>query len=171
MGLVYVARGDIKKARQWFERAIELNPSDAPSHAQIGRALVSLGHPQAGLDHILYAMQISPRDPILGYWLAFAGYAHLELGRYNEAVDYLGRAHATNPTQPRTALTDVAALAMADRMSEARLKLEQLQKTHPHLTRDKIAKMYAGLGGRLQSREGIRRVLASEDAEHSGIAK
>ena len=171
MGLVHVARGDMKKARQWFERAIELNPSDAPSHAQIGRALVSLGHPQAGLDHILYAMQLSPRDPILGYWLAFAGYAHLELGRYNEAVDYLGRAHATNPTQPRTALTYVAALAMADRMSEARLKLEQLQKTHPHLTRDKIAEMYAGLGGRLQSREGIRRVLASEDAEHSGAAK
>lgn len=171
MGLVHIARGHMDKAAQTFERAIELNPSDAPSHAQYGRALVSLGRAQAGLEHVRYAMQLSPRDPVLGYWLAFAGYAYLELGRYDEAIDHLGRAHATNPTQPRTALTLVAALAMAGRMNEARLKLEQLQQTHPHLTRDRIAKMYAGADGRLQSREGIRRVLAPENAEHSGAIK
>ena len=90
MGLVHVARGHMDKAAQTFERAIELNPSDAPSHAQYGRALVSLGRAQAGLEHIRYAMQLSPRDPILGYWLAFAGYAYLELGRYDEAIDHLG---------------------------------------------------------------------------------
>ena len=119
MGLVHVARGHMDKALQSFERAVELNPSNAPSHAQIGRALVSLGQPQAGLEHVRYAMQLSPRDPILGYWLAFAGYALLELSRYDEAIDYLARAHATNPTQPRTALTYIAALAMAGRVSEA----------------------------------------------------
>lgn len=169
MGLVHVARGHMDKAAQTFERAIELNPSDARSHAQIGRALVSLGRPQAGLEHILYAIQLSPRDPVLGYWLAFAGYAYLELGRYDEAVDHLARAHATNPTQPRTALTLVAALAMAGRMNEAQLKLEQLQQAHPHLTRDKIAKMYGGQDGRLQTREGIRRALAVESAEHAKV--
>ncbi|MBX9778590.1 MAG: tetratricopeptide repeat protein [Xanthobacteraceae bacterium] len=171
MGLVHVARGDMDKAAQTFERAIELNPSDAPSHAQLGRALVSLGRAQAGLEHIRYAMQLSPRDPVLGYWLAFAGYAYLELGRYDDAIDHLARAHATNPTQPRTALTLVAALAMAGRMNEARLKLEQVQRTHPHLTRDRIAKMYAGLGGRLHTREGIQRVFATGNAQQPGAAR
>jgi TolB-like protein/DNA-binding SARP family transcriptional activator/cytochrome c-type biogenesis protein CcmH/NrfG len=171
MGLVHVARGHMDKAMRSFERSVELNPSNASSHAQIGRALVSLGQPQAGLEHALYAIQLSPRDPILGYWLAFAGYAYLELGRYDEAIEHLGRAHATNPTQPRTALTLVAALAMAGRTGEARLKLEQLQQTHPHLTRDRIAKMYGGVDGRLQSREGIRRALAVETTEHSDATK
>jgi TolB-like protein/DNA-binding SARP family transcriptional activator/cytochrome c-type biogenesis protein CcmH/NrfG len=167
MGLVHVARGHMDKAAATFERAIELNPSDAPSHAQYGRALVSLGRAQEGLEHIRYAMQLGPRDPVLGYWLAFAGYAYLELGRYDEAIDHLARAHATNPTQPRTALTLVSALAMAGRMNEARLKLEQVQQTHPHLTREKIAKMYGGVDGRLQTREGIQRVLAAETTHHS----
>ena len=160
MGLVHVARRQMKKAMQSFERAIERNPSDAPSHAQLGRALVSLGHPQAGLEHIHYAMQLSPRDPVLGYWLAFAGYAALELGRHDEAINYLGRAHATNPSQPRTALTYIAALAMGGRMSEARLKLEQLQNTHPHLSHERLLRMYDDEGGRIQTTEGVRRVLA-----------
>jgi tetratricopeptide (TPR) repeat protein len=171
MGLVWVARNDFRRAVQFFERAIELNPSAAPSYAQLGRALARLGQPQAGLDHIRYAMQLSPRDPILGYWLAFAGYAALELERYEEAVDYLGRAHATNPTQPRTALAYIAALAMAGRMSEARLKLEQLRQTHPHLTLERIAKMNSIVEGRIQSSEGIRRVLAVENREHSAASK
>jgi TolB-like protein/DNA-binding SARP family transcriptional activator/Tfp pilus assembly protein PilF len=171
MGLVHVARGHMDKALQSFERAVELNPSNAPSHAQIGRALVSLGQPQAGLQHVLYAMQLSPRDPILGYWLAFAGYALLELTRYDEAIDYLARAHATNPTQPRTALTYIAALAMAGRVSEAHLKLEELQKTHPHLSRERVRKMYSRDDGRIQTKEGIRRVLAAERADQSGAIK
>ncbi len=172
MGLIHVARGNMKKALEWFERAIELNPSHGPSHAQIGRALVSLGHPQAGLEHVLYAMQLSPRDPVMGYWLAFAGYASLELARYDEAIDYLGRAYATNPTQPRTALTYIAALALGDRMSEARLKLEQLQKTHPHLTHKRILSLYSKQpAGRLRTIEGIRRVLALDDAEHPAAIK
>jgi TolB-like protein/DNA-binding SARP family transcriptional activator/Tfp pilus assembly protein PilF len=171
IGLVHVARGHMDKALQSFERAVELNPSNAPSYAQIGRALVSLGQAQAGLQHVLYAMQLSPRDPALGYWLAFAGYALLELTRYDEAIDYLARAHATNPTQPRTALTYIAALAMAGRMSEARLKLEEVQKTHPHLSRERVLKMYSRDGGRTHTKEGIRRVLASENAEHPGPIK
>lgn len=171
MGLVHVARRQMKKAKVAFQRAIELNPSDAPSYAQFGRALVSLGNRQAGLDHIRYAMRLSPRDPILGYWLAFAGYAYLELGRYDEAADSLGRAHATNPTQPRTMLTYISALAMAGRMSDARLKLEQLQKTHPHLTRETILQMYRHVGGRKQTTEGIRRALAADGADRTGAIK
>ena len=97
------------------------------------------------------------------FWVigsAFAGYAALELGRHDEAINYLGRAHATNPSQPRTALTYIAALAMGGRMSEARLKLEQLQNTHPHLSHERLLRMYDDEGGRIQTTEGSRRVLA-----------
>ena len=120
---------------------------------------------------MLYAMQLSPQDPLLGYWLAFAGYALLELARYEDAIDYLARAHATNPTQPRTALTYIAALAMADRVSEARLKLKELQETHPHLSRERVLKMYSRDDGRIQTRAGIRIVLAAESADQSGVIK
>jgi TolB-like protein/Flp pilus assembly protein TadD len=171
IGLIHVARRQMKKAKHAFQRAIEINPSDAPSYAQLGRALASLGDPKAGLAHIRYAMKLSPRDPILGYWLAFAGYAYLELERYEEAVDYLRRAHATNPTQPRTMLTYIAALAMAGRMNEARLKLEHLRQVHPHMTRETILRMYKDVGGRIRTTEGIRRVLAGENSEHSAATK
>jgi tetratricopeptide (TPR) repeat protein len=116
-------------------------------------------------------MQLSPQDPGLGYWLAFAGYALLELNRYEEAIDYLARAHATNPTQPRTALTYIAALAMAGRLSEARLKFEELQKTHPHLSHERVLKMYSRDDGRIRTKEGIRLVLAPANADHPDATK
>jgi tetratricopeptide (TPR) repeat protein len=127
--------------------------------------LVRLGHAQAGLEHVLYAMQLSPQDPILGYWLAFAGYGALELARYDEAIDYLSRAHESNPSQPRTALTYIAALAMAGRMSEARSKIDRLQKEHPHLTRDRLLRVYSRKEvGMVKTSEGMLRVLGPNES-------
>jgi len=161
MGLVHVARNQIKAAARAFERSIELNPSHAPSYAQLGYALVRLGRPNEGLEHILYAMRLSPRDPALPYWLSIAGRAELELGNYDKAIANIERSRALNPGQPITTLLLVAAYALSDKMSAAHWQLEQLAQARPHLSREKLIERYGEASGPRQSQflEGLRRAL------------
>lgn len=164
MGLLEFARRRSRDAARWFERAIEQSPSIAPAYAQLGRMLVVQGRAAEGLEHISYAMRLSPRDPSMAYWLGFAGSAQVELGDDATAIAYLNRAVALHPTQPRTLLVLVAAHAMAGDMSEARRTLTRLQKGLPHLTTDKLVERFFGASpsGTPRLREGLRRVLAAD---------
>jgi tetratricopeptide (TPR) repeat protein len=163
LGLVYVARKQARNAAGMFERVVELNPSHAPSYAQLGRTLVLLGRPDEGLEHILYAMRLSPRDPTLPYWLYFAGQAELERRDYGKAIVYAERAHALNPGHPHTMLLLAAAHALSDNMSAAHRQLDRLSQAKPHLSREKLIELYGEASGLRQSRfvEGVRRALAA----------
>jgi len=158
MGLVQVTRGQPDKAARSFERAIEINSSCAPCYGQLGRALVRMERPAEGLEHILYAMRLSPRDPMMPNWLAMAGGAELELGHYGKAIEYLDRALTFDPGQPRIVLVLVGAHALAGHLSEARAKLAQLQKAQPHLTGEELVARFFGKEGGpgLRLKEGLR---------------
>ena len=162
LGLVHVARGQPEKAARSFERAIEINSSCAPCYGQLGRALVRMGRPAEGLDHLHYAMRLSPRDPSMPNWLGMAGGAELELGHYDKAIEYLDRALAFDAGQPRILLVLVGAHALAGNMSEARAKLAQLQKTQPHLTGEQLVTRFFGGedGPGVRLKEALQLVLA-----------
>lgn len=164
MGLIEIARNRPDEAMRYLTQAVALNPSHAPSHAQIGRLLVRAGKAKEGLDHIRYAMRLSPRDPAMPYWIAFAGYAELELENYDRAVSELTRAHALNPGQARTTLTLVAAHAMAGDLTKARRLLAELQHKRPHLSAEVLVKRYRDNPALNMSRsaKGILRALESD---------
>jgi adenylate cyclase len=107
----------------------------------------------------------------MSYWLGFAGTAQLELGDDAKAVDFLDRAIALHPTQPRTLLVLAAAQAMAGNMTAARRTLVRVQKKLPHLTGDGLIDRFFGASpsGWPRLREGLRRALApgAEDAWRS----
>jgi TolB-like protein/Tfp pilus assembly protein PilF len=173
LGLLNMVRGQANAAVPSYARAIEIDPSFATAYAQLGRALLRLNRTQEGLDHILYAMRLSPRDPLLSYWLGYAGGGELDLGRYDKAIDYLDRALVLNPGQPRTTLVLVAAHALAGNMAEARRLLEQLQQKQPHLSREKIVERFYGTVDATresQLRKGFRLVLASYAAGAESVA-
>jgi len=163
MGLVHITRGDANEAVRSFERAIELNSSCAPCYGQLGRALVRSGRFVEGLEHIHYAMRLSPRDPLLPNWLGMAGAAEVGLGHYVKAIEYLDRALAFDPNQPRIALGLIAAHALAGNTSEARARLVRLQKAFPHLTAEQLIGRFFGKGDAPEQahlREGLRLALA-----------
>ena len=122
-----------------------------------------MGRPAEGLDHLHYAMRLSPRDPSMPSWLGMAGGAELELEHYDKAIEYLDRALAFDPGQPRILLVLVGAHALAGNMSEARAKLAQLQKTQPHLTGEQLVTRFFGAGGGpgwLRLKEALQLALA-----------
>jgi TolB-like protein len=165
MGLVNYARRRADIAAQWFQREIDLNPSDAHSYAQLGRTLAMRRRAAEGIKYILYAMRLSP--PAMAYWLGMAGAAELELGHDPKAIAYLDRALSLHPSQPRNLLVSAAAHALSGNPDAARSRLEEVRKALPHLSSEKLVERYfggpdAGQSGRL--REGLRLAVAPAGA-------
>src|SRR5258707_1333909 len=90
------------------------------------------------LEYINYAIRLSPRDPILTYWLNFAGRAELELHHDGSAIGYFRRGIALTPRHPGTLAALAAAHALSGNVSEARTYLSELQKAAPQLSPEKL---------------------------------
>jgi tetratricopeptide (TPR) repeat protein len=97
LGRLYKVRTEYPLAQQSFLRALELNPSLSLAYAQLGHTLARQGRAREGMEHVLYAIKLSPKDPSIGFAYFFAGEAALELGDYDLAQHWLLRAHASLP--------------------------------------------------------------------------
>jgi TolB-like protein/DNA-binding SARP family transcriptional activator/Tfp pilus assembly protein PilF len=166
LGMVSMARGQIEAALAWFEREIARNPSQAAAYAGLGRILAATGRAEEGLDKILYAMRLSPRDPLLASWLEFAGSAELELGHYERAIAYLDDAVKLNAPLSRPKLVLIAAHALSGHPDIAQQLLSKLQGEAPRLSRDQLVGRFFGPSDKPtwpHLREGLRRALALSD--------
>lgn len=121
-------------AREAFRTVIALNPNFAPGHAQLAIAELELGHPEAVLPSVEKAMRLSPRDPSLGPWLAFAGMAELHNGNPAEAIEWLERAIDTGTPVALHRAYLASALALSGRTSEAAHAVSALLRDKSSLT-------------------------------------
>jgi TolB-like protein/DNA-binding SARP family transcriptional activator/Tfp pilus assembly protein PilF len=144
MGVLNIARGRAEIAAQWLQREIEINPSDAPSYAQLGRTMTMRGHPAEGIKYILYAMRLSPRDQAMAFWLGMAGLAELEQGHDDKAIAYLERQLALKPGHARAFIVLAAVHALSGNPDAARSRLDELRKALPHLSGEKLIERYFG---------------------------
>ena len=117
--LVAKARSRYDEARDLISKSIEFNPSLALSFAQLGDILTKLGRPTEGLDHILYAICVSPKDTSIGFFYIFAGTAELELHHESAAADWFRRAIAVQPGNPTPYKYLAAAYALMGNRTEA----------------------------------------------------
>ncbi len=79
------------------ERALVLNPNLASAHALIGLAKLFDGHPEETESHEREALRVSPHDSEAGVWVAYIARAKLDLGDYEEALDWYRRAKDLDP--------------------------------------------------------------------------
>jgi Flp pilus assembly protein TadD len=99
LGLARKARGDLDGALECFAAAIEINPSNAAAYANAGHMLVRMGRLDEGLDHIRYAIRLSPQDPALASWQVFGGEAEIARGNDDAAIESLTRALTLSPSR------------------------------------------------------------------------
>jgi tetratricopeptide (TPR) repeat protein len=145
----------LQEAVALFEKAVELNPSAAGSHAHIGHALARLGNSEKGIEHVRYAMRLSPRDPALPIWYEFLGNAQLDTTHYKDAIDSFARSASLAPSYPRAWAGLAAAHALAGDAEKASSNLDKLRALAPGVTaeglikrfgRRKDSRLHAGLG-------------------------
>jgi TolB-like protein len=102
------------------EHALELDRNLAHAHATIGFGKIYVGRAKEPEAHIIEALRLSPRDTIAYTWMNIAGLAKLHLGGYEQAVAWLRRAVEANRNYPAANFHLAAALALLDRVDEAR---------------------------------------------------
>jgi len=112
MGMLHKSRGESPAALQSLNRAIELNPSYTPAYAQTGSVLTMMGRTNAAMDPIMYAMRLSPLDPVMGIWTLLAGRAEIENGRDAAALEWFRRSEALVPNNPNVHMRLAATYAL-----------------------------------------------------------
>ena len=128
------ARSRYAEALAAFDRVLALNPSFARAYAYRGLIQIFLGRAEQTEADIAAAIRLSPRDPLLGAWLARDGLAKLHLGQDQEAIAPLRRAAAVNPLFDFPHLYLACAFARLDRDAEAQASLAEFLRLRPGYT-------------------------------------
>jgi TolB-like protein len=139
-GTVLFAMCMPERALREFQLATGVDGTLAIAHAYIGLLKVFLGRAGESRGHILEAMRLSPRDPLLFNWHFIIGVADLYLGRVVHALDSLRRSVEINPNWGLSRLVLAAALGLAGLLAEATEVCAVARRLAPNFT---IAKFRA----------------------------
>jgi tetratricopeptide (TPR) repeat protein len=167
LGVLHKLRGQRPDALAAFAKALEGNPSFPLAYAQSGDVLADMGKLDEAMDHILYAIRLSPKDPSLALFNLYAGKVELERGNDKAAMEWLNRAVAL---APRSAFNNVvlsAAYALQEDKTASAKYAGIAKGIAPWLTYDRMVKRVsaeteAGSGSR-RLIEGLRKASDTTD--------
>ncbi len=153
LGVLHKLRRDLQEAEASFRKTLELNPSHAPAYAHLGHTLMQLGRADEALEPIRYAIRLSPKDPLLGYWYVMAADVEMELGHHRVALDWLTKAVKVSPGNPRMHVFLAGECAVLGDIDCASRHAAEARRLSPQLTPDKLQNYFAG---RAQSKVGAQ---------------
>jgi TolB-like protein len=120
LGAVHIATNRAAEGIVQCEQALALDQNLADAHAIIGWAKFHLGRGAETVAHVHEALRLSPRDDGAFRWMMLIGIAKSQIGAYEEAVMWLRRSIDSNRSMPYTHFALAAALALLERLDEAR---------------------------------------------------
>jgi TolB-like protein/Flp pilus assembly protein TadD len=124
--LLAIQRRKYEKAMAEAERALALNPSGYEANHAMGTVLLWAGRPKEAINYFKRALELDPLHP--GSPLYLMGFAHFNMGQYNEAVDLAKRALTHYPKNANINLVLAPAYAHLGRDQEARDALKDYLK-------------------------------------------
>ena len=95
------------QAREYFDKALLLEPDDVTSNFWYGLTLIRSGYTQAGVARIEHALAVDPLVPNVMRW---RGVIHLRAGETDRAEPYLKRAYASGLAIAARELSEIAVL-------------------------------------------------------------
>ena len=93
--------------------------------------LIYLGQPEAAVPYFKKLLQVDPRSPHIFYRYFWAGYCHLLLHRFDEAIEFLQKGRAADPRNYFFHLNLAAALALQGDLEEAHACLAEALRLEP----------------------------------------
>ena len=102
LGVAKLYMRQFDESAEFFATAESLSPHYANLIASFGDALIQASRPQEGLKKVEHAIELNPIAPDEYFWTA-AG-ACYSLGRYEDALNYIGRMHDRAPADRLSAV-------------------------------------------------------------------
>ena len=145
LGRTLTLQGDFETAIAELEKAIDLNPNLALAYYGLGFALAWSGRAREALPHFHKAIRQSPHDPALWTFETMAGFAHIQLGEYAEAVEWLKKAarHPNSIFWPNLNLA--VAFVEQEEWDKARAAMDAELELQPDLSVTAVAAMLGSL--------------------------
>lgn len=143
LGIAHKLRGQRPEALAAFAKALEHNPSLTLAYAQTGDVLAQMGKLDEAMDHIRYAIKLSPKDPSLSNFSLFAGKIELERGNDEAATEWFKRAVALAPRSALNHAVLAAAFALQEDKAASAKYAALATGIAPWLTYDRMAKRIA----------------------------
>ena len=159
LAVAYDRKGLRERARESYERAVNVNESDAQAMNNLGYSLYLNGNYRAAVERLKRAARLAPND---GRILNNLALAQVHLGKYDDA--YRNFARAGGELSGHTNLA--ALLIRIGRDDKAAEHLEAARRIEP--TSANVLRQLADLyqrSGRADRAEEARRALATEDAK------
>jgi len=117
-----------------LDRALTLNPNAAHAWLARGHIDASRNQPEAAIEAIERARRLSPFDPYTFICAAIIATAHLAARRFEQAIEWAGRALHEQPRLASAMRLKVVALAHLGRLDEARAELGRVLAIGPEQT-------------------------------------
>ena len=135
---VGVLQTDVARGRELAYRSLELNPNSAIALATAGRIETLSENTSKGLELLLRAEQLNPRDPRGWFIKVGIAFAYMLMGRFDEAIAACKTALDLNPRNTHALRTLAVCLVMEGRQSEAAQVARGVLTFEPQLTLTKL---------------------------------
>jgi len=126
--------GQADRALDLIAEALRLNPSLADAWGVLGAAENRLGREADSLPHLRRAIRLSPRDPLLSFWLTAIAAAELAAGAEAPALEDLKKATTLNARFPAPYLWIAAISARQGDLAAAQTALGEYDKRDAGMT-------------------------------------
>jgi TolB-like protein len=125
IGLVKLATETPERARDYFQRALELNPSFPAAHCGMGSSYTLAGEPGIAIAHFQRAMRLSPCDPLTFHFLGETALAYHLIGEWAAAADHAERALNLRARYRLAKVVQIATLARSGEVAKARAEKQK----------------------------------------------
>jgi TolB-like protein/tetratricopeptide (TPR) repeat protein len=129
-GLAFAFLGQLDEGARLMERALALNPNLARTQNLSGWIKVWLQEPDVAIQHFERAMRLDPLDPAAHAVEAGIAYAHIRVGRYEDAVRWAERSLQSHPSA-NAARAIAIGKALTGHFDEARNAVRRLLEINP----------------------------------------
>jgi TolB-like protein/DNA-binding SARP family transcriptional activator len=135
---------DFDLAFRRFETALRINANAAPAWMWSAAAQAWMGNGPRAIEEINKAIALSPYDPLMYAYNAYASIAYLVDAQYERAIECALRSLRENRTYTAAYRQLVIALVLAGRVDEARASARRLLELEPGLTVAGFRRRYPG---------------------------
>ena len=130
-GYVHANQKNIGKAKEYLTHALVLSPNYADAYAMLASVYISIGNPEAALEHMAKANRLNPNGGHL-YLIQF-GRAYYFLEDYNKALHYFTLAREGNPNNIDVLLYLIATYVNLNKFDEAHWSYMEARNISPNL--------------------------------------
>ena len=131
LGRIQLLRRNYEASVAQLEIAIKLNRNYADAYNGLGFTFTFCGRPREAIEQFAQALRISPNNPHLWSFHEIRAIAHIFMEEYDIAAVWAEKAVRLHNFPPFSLATYACALAMLERMSEAREAVAELLERMP----------------------------------------